>query len=152
MPQKGRFVEEVGTESTSFTSASKGQISDKSLGTLFSGAGKVVGDAIKIADNQFQDSIQNKVDDFYAKEQEDLDPAIAELSSEGVPHEITKGTENIIKMSKALGNGLISDSQFFMRASALSKRLKNTVTKYYRTLIIFTKRTGIHLTKKHKKY
>ena len=125
MPQKGRFVEDVQTQNSSFTSASRGQISDKSLGTLFEGAGKVVGDAIKVADNQFQESIQNKVDAFYSKEQEDLDPAIAELSSEGVPSEITNGTENIIKMSKALGNGLISDSQFFMRASALSKRLKN---------------------------
>ena len=125
MPQKGRFVEEVATQSSNFTSASKGQISDKSLGSLFAGAGSVVGSAIEVADNQFQESIENKVDDFYAQETEDQDPAVMELSSEGVPSEITNGTENIIKMSKAYGNGLISDSQFFMRASSLAKRLKS---------------------------
>lgn len=124
-PNKGRFVEDVATENSDFASASKGQVSNKSLGSLFSSAGSLIGDAIKVADNQFQQSVQNKVDDFYANEQKDLDPAIMELSSEGVPTEITKGTENIIKMSKAMGNGLISDTQFFMRAAALSKRLKD---------------------------
>lgn len=124
MAQKGRFVEDVQTSNTDFTSASKGQVSDKSLGSLFSTVGDTVGSAIQIADRQYQQTIEKKVNSFYEEETADQDPALMDFAAQGVPQELTGGVDNIIKMSKAYGNGLISDTQFYMRAAALAKRLK----------------------------
>ena len=125
MALKGKFVDDVTTQDPDFASASKGQISDKSLGSLFSNAGSMLEDGIKLVDRQFKDSIGNKVNDFMENMSSDQDPNIMALSAEGVPDEVSRGVESMVKMSKAYGKGLISDTQWFMRTAALSSKLKS---------------------------
>ena len=101
-----------------FTSASKGQIPDKGLGTLFGAIGDAVQGAGALYDKQQQENIRKDVSTVF-------DDANEPFAQDGVvPDDIQQSRENIKNLSEAYRQGKLSDVAYYGKLNTATKNLK----------------------------
>jgi hypothetical protein len=102
-----------------FTGASKGQIADKSLGTLFETVGQVAQGANKIYENQVQENIRADVTSVFEEANQPF------MDGSEIPDDVSSARQRMMSLGEAYRQGKLSDTAYYGKLNTEAKRLRS---------------------------
>ena len=123
------FKDEITVTNVDQSTASKGQLSDTSVGTGLSGFGDLLDQTITGVDEGIQELITDEVQDQVDLLDKDLGvDTLADINADpevvGVPPALEKGSENLAGVQTAFNQGRISEDVYFARLHSMVKQLR----------------------------